>query len=190
MVLDEMPTDISDLAWQSDIGTLSPATDETGAWGSAGGQVAAALTDVEPLDTLVVCPTAWQPDLKPWLDYRTAQGRRIGVCDRPESPEQLKSLLKELGNRGLRAVLLVGDVPAMFDFGGKSVPAHQTRAEVSHRFGGREWIPSDHWYADLDDDGAPELAVGRWSVANSEQLTAVIQKTMDFERHPDPEFAK
>jgi hypothetical protein len=144
--------------------------------------------DSARFDVLVVCPADWQATLEPWLAYRAAQGYSIGLTDRPHSPQQLKELLQQLHPRGLKFVLLVGDVPALFDFSGTGVPTQTVNSEVSARFGGRARVATDHWYADLDGDQAPELAVGRWSVHSAEQLSAVIEKTIRFETHPDPGF--
>ncbi len=141
-------------------------------------------------DTLVVCPTQWQPTLEPWLQYRTNQGYRIGLVESPQSPEQLKDLLQQMHLTGLRFVLLVGDVPSLLDLQGTGLPTHHVDSVVSARFGGRSRVASDNFYADLDDDGAPELAIGRWSVHNTEQLSVLIDKTIRFENDPDIEFAK
>ncbi|MDP1559956.1 MAG: C25 family cysteine peptidase [Pirellulaceae bacterium] len=141
-------------------------------------------------DTLVVCPEQWQPTLEPWLQYRTNQGYRIGLVDSPQTPEQLKDLLRQMHPTGLRFVLLIGDVPTLLDLQGTGVPTQYVDSIVSQRFGGRPRVASDHWYADLDDDGAPELAIGRWSVHNTDQLTVLIDKTIRFENDPDIEFAK
>ncbi len=141
-------------------------------------------------DTLVVCPLAWRETLEPWLAYRAGQGHRIGLVDCPPAPEPLKELLRQHHATGLQFVLLVGDVPGLLDFHGTRVPTHYVASEVSERFGGRSRVATDHWYADLDDDGAPELAIGRWSVQSPEQLAVVIDKTLRFETEPDPEFAR
>jgi hypothetical protein len=141
-------------------------------------------------DTLVVCPAKWQPTLEPWLQYRTNQGYRIGLVESPQNPEQLKDLLRQLHLSGLRFVLLVGDVPTLLDLHGTGLPTPYVESQVSWRFGGPLRVASDHWYADLDDDGAPELAIGRWSVQNPEQLSVLIDKTIRFETDPDVEFAK
>lgn len=141
-------------------------------------------------DTLVVCPPAWQPTLEPWLQYRNKQGYRIGLVEPPQHPQQLKELLQQLHLSGLRFVLLVGDVPTLLNLNGTGLPTSYVESEVSKRFGGRTRVPSDHWYADLDNDGAPELAIGRWSVQDTEQLEVLIDKTIRFETDPDVEFAK
>ena len=141
-------------------------------------------------DTLVVCPTQWHATLEPWLQYRTNQGYRIGLVESPQNPEQLKELLRQQYETGLRFVLLVGDVPTMLDLNSTGLPTQQIESQVSHRFGGPLRVASDHWYADLDDDGAPELAIGRWSVHNPDQLSVLIDKTIRFETDPDLEFAK
>src|SRR5206468_8512068 len=41
---------------------------------------------------------------------------------------------------------------------------------------------SDDWFGDLDDDGVPEIAVGRLAVQTSEQAAAVVQKLIGYDR--------
>src|SRR5207249_8729713 len=41
---------------------------------------------------------------------------------------------------------------------------------------------SDDWFGDLDDDGVPEIAVGRLAVQTSEQAAAVVQKLIAYDR--------
>ncbi len=149
------------------------------------------LGEFEPaFDTLVVCPEAWQEALTPWLEYRTAQGRTIGLADNPRTAQQLKDLLVKLYPRGLRYVLLVGDVPSRINLQGIGVPTQRVDSVVSKRFGGPARVASDHWFADMTGDHAPDLAIGRWSVRNPEQLTVMVEKTLRFETDLDPEFAK
>src|SRR2546426_7460190 len=41
---------------------------------------------------------------------------------------------------------------------------------------------SDDWFGDLDEDGVPEIAVGRLAVQTSEQAAAVVQKLIAYDR--------
>ena len=41
---------------------------------------------------------------------------------------------------------------------------------------------SDDWFVDMDDDGLPELAVGRFPVRTAEQADTVLRKLLDYER--------
>ncbi|MBL8890741.1 MAG: DUF1080 domain-containing protein [Planctomycetaceae bacterium] len=177
-----------DLAKQGD----QPAMDamDTSAMEAASWSVESLESSKVTYDTLVVCPPAWQATLEPWLQYRNKQGYRIGLVEPPQAPQQLKDLLQQMRSTGLRFVLLVGDVPTLLNMDASGLPTSYVASEVSKRFGGRDRVPSDHWYADLDDDGAPELAIGRWSVQNTEQLQILIDKTIRFETDPDVEFAK
>ncbi len=142
------------------------------------------------LDTIVVCPADWQQDMRPWLDYRTAQGRTIGLVDTPQTAVQLKDLLLRQHKLGLKYVLLVGDVPSRFAFSRNGIPTGFVPCEVSGRFGGPEIVATDNWYADLDGDHAPDLAIGRWSVDRQEEIQPIISKTLRFETDPDLQFAK
>lgn len=141
-------------------------------------------------DTIVVCPRPWQTQLEPWLAYRTAQGRSIGLVDTPHNAQQLKDLLSGQYLLGLKYVLLVGDVPNRFALERNGIPAGEIDSEVSRRFGGPAQVASDNWYADMDGDHAPDLAIGRWSVDDAQQVADIAAKTIRFETEPDPDFAQ
>jgi uncharacterized repeat protein (TIGR01451 family) len=89
----------------------------------------------------------------------------------------IQALLRHAARRSgsLRYVLLVGDDtfdPRDFTGGGSAsfVPALYARDSV---FG---LVPSENLYADLDDDGRPELAIGRLPVTTSEEADLLVDK--------------
>ena len=47
-------------------------------------------------------------------------------------------------------------------------------------------MASDFWYSLLDDDLIPDLAVGRISCRDAEELTAYLNKLEEYETDPDP----
>jgi hypothetical protein len=46
-------------------------------------------------------------------------------------------------------------------------------------------IATDNYYADLDDDSSPDLAVGRLTADTPDELTAMIEKIIAYERNDD-----
>jgi hypothetical protein len=85
----------------------------------------------------------------------------------------------------LRNVLLVGDTtPAALgaDSRLRSVPTHFAQAVVNVRWGSEPQIATDNWYADLDDDGLPELAIGRLPVETPEELTSLVRRIRNYEQ--------
>ncbi|MFN3151890.1 C25 family cysteine peptidase [Bremerella sp.] len=140
----------------------------------------------EGFDTLVVCPEAYVGAMRPWFEYRIAQGHRIGVVTEVESKEKIRTTIRDAAKAGpLKQVLLVGD--AVADKSGEvGIPVHYQKAVVNVHFGSEPEIPTDNYYADLDDDQIPDLAVGRFSVNNEEQLKTIVAKTIDYESKLPP----
>jgi hypothetical protein len=101
-----------------------------------------------------------------------------------KTPQALKEFVRHARaswTRSPRFLLLVGD--ATFDprdyagFGdGDFVPTPQVPL-VHFSFE----AASDDWYADLDDDGVPELAVGRLSVRTGPQAERIAAKILAYE---------
>ena len=132
-------------------------------------------------DVAVVCPDPLFEAFRPWLDYRTGQGHRVALIRDVSSRETIRRQIRDIARGGrLRFVVLVGDV----DAGGPAVPTYLARAKVNVHWGSSPEIATDNGYADLDDDNVPDVAVGRLSVDNAAELTAVVRKTLTYERSP------
>lgn len=135
----------------------------------------------EVYDTLVVCPQPYVEAMQPWFAYRTAQGHNIGVVTDTSSKQSIRGSIRQAAEAGkLQQVLLVGDVIAD---GSKEVgvPVHYQRAIVNVHFGSEPEIPTDNYYADLDDDQVPDIAIGRFSVSSPDQVKAIVAKTIEYE---------
>lgn len=139
-------------------------------------------------DTLVICAPGLRDALQPWIDYRAAQGRRIAVSTDVASAERIRETVARTAAEGaLRHLLLVGDAPpAGVQPADASrpmlVPTNVVPARIIQRFGPETDIAGDMGYADVDQDGRPELAVGRLAVDSPQELQAVIRKGVDYER--------
>ena len=138
-------------------------------------------------DVVVVCPAAFSPALKPWLDYRTAQGYRIARVSNEQTPVAIREAIRATAKSGnLRAVVLVGDADprAVRDarIRAVTIPTHKAKAKVNVLWGSEPEIATDNWYADLDDDQLPDVPIGRLSADTPEQLSRIIQKTLAYEQ--------
>jgi len=116
--------------------------------------------------------------------------------------EEIRGRLRALAGQGrLRYVVLVGDAdsPARMNHPASNttalpvrrpaaaplVPTGYAPARVIARWGSAPLIATDNPYGDLNNDGRPELAVGRLAVDSAAELQAVVQKILNYERSGD-----
>lgn len=146
---------------------------------------AAADAETKP-DVLVVCPPEFGQALTPWIEHRQQQGHEIAVVSNVGSNAEIRAAIREAAQRGgLRHVLLIGDAePAAAtdpQIRARCIPAHLHPAKVNIHWGSEPEIATDNWYADLDDDGVPDLAIGRLPVDSPAELTTAIEKIRRYE---------
>jgi hypothetical protein len=137
-------------------------------------------------DTIVVCPKEFVSALNPLLAHRHAQGHRFLYVPNTFSAEEIRESIRKTAKSGqLKAVLLVGDAEPAADndsaIRARCVPAHRTKAKVNVKFGSEPEIGTDNWYADLDDDEIPDLAIGRIPADNSQELKVIVDKILAYE---------
>jgi hypothetical protein len=139
-------------------------------------------------DTLVVCPAEFQPALESWTEYRHAQGHVIAVVEPPRTSAELQSVIHRIAQSGqLKYLVLIGDVPGAAEIGGKhgrtSVPTNYADAKINIHWGSERTIATDAPFADIDNDGAPDLAVGRIPADSAEELSGVVRKVIQYEQN-------
>lgn len=142
------------------------------------------------VDTLVVCPAEFREALQPWLEHRQAQGHRIALRDNAGTPRELRDSIRRTAAGGeLKFLVLVGDAdPALFrdaTVRARCVPTHYREAVVNVRYGSTREIATDNWYADLDDDRIPDIAVGRIPSDTPAELELIVGKILAYERSQD-----
>lgn len=148
-------------------------------------------SDSSGADYLVITPPAFRPALQPLLDARAAQGLRVRVAESPaiydafgageRSPTAIQNFLRAARTHWAppapRFVLLVGD--ASYDprgYLGATASEQIPTCFVETIYVGQ--TASDHCYADLDGDQAPELAVGRFPASEVAQVETLVAKTI------------
>jgi hypothetical protein len=141
----------------------------------------------EPADTVVVCPAEFAEALQPWLEHRVAQGHRFAHVSNQQSADLIRKEIRKVGKAGnLRAIVLVGDADPRAErdseAGARSTPTHHAKAKVNVLWGSEPQIATDNWYADLDDDQLPDVAIGRLSADSPEELSRIVAKTIDYEK--------
>ena len=155
---------------------------------------AAIPLQAQPLyDTLVVCPDEFQPALKRWLEYRRGQGHSILVQSPAGSAHEIKIQIRAVASRlPLRSVFLIGDPGQQFPRPGVLLPTDYVDAKVNVLFGSEEKIATDNTFADLDDDGIPELALGRLPADSVEEVQRFLDRVIEYEqdRSPDQQWRR
>lgn len=139
----------------------------------------------QSFDTVVVRPAAWAAAIGPWKSYREAQGHRVAELDTAPDSQTIRSAIAQLAaaqTEPIRYVLLAGDVSAD---AANNVPTCYHNSTAMSQFGGDATIASDNPYADLNDDGFPDLAIGRIPADSAAQLQQVLARVMDFEQQGD-----
>lgn len=148
----------------------------------------AEATAAESIDTLVVCPPPLVSALEPWLQLRRGQGHRVRLATDWRLADDIKAAVREAAAAGtLRYVVLVGDVVDPRTDArrrAEQVPTCLVPARVNVRWGSEPDIATDNSFADLDDDGLPELAIGRLPADSAADLSNLVRKIESYERHP------
>jgi hypothetical protein len=145
-----------------------------------------------PADTVVVCPKPYLQALQPWIVHRRGRGHRLQIISEPRTAEELRESIRDTARGGaLRYVLLVGDAPPHAEIANGAaqsdrwVPTHAVPAKVNVAWGSEPEIATDSPYADLDDDGLPDVAVGRLTADSEAELRRMVQKILAYEASTD-----
>ncbi|MCH8922325.1 MAG: hypothetical protein IIA67_04135 [Planctomycetes bacterium] len=138
-------------------------------------------------DTVVVCPQAFRTALGPWIKHRTEQGHEIALISNLNTPLEIRADIRKIAKgKALRFIVLVGDAdPAMKDrrdIRARCVPAHHAKAKVNILWGSEPEIGTDNWYADLNDDVVPDVAIGRLTADTPAELSRIVEKILTYER--------
>jgi hypothetical protein len=137
---------------------------------------------------VVLCAKDLQDALQPWVIARRAAGWRVVVVDaRPTAAASHLAICHVAGAEpGCGHLLLVGDCGRngdALDRGG--APTWLREVPISASFGGTPQAATDLPFADLNGDGVPDLAVGRWAVSDPATLRVLIQKQLAYEGAQD-----
>jgi hypothetical protein len=146
--------------------------------------------DAPPIDAVVVAPREFLPALEPLAAQRTKQGHRLAYISNTGSAEDIRGAIRRAAAAGgLKYVLLVGDVEpnprAASANVARSVPTHFHIAKVNVKWGSEPEIASDNWYADLNDDHVPDLAIGRIPADTPAELAQIVTKILAYENNAD-----
>jgi hypothetical protein len=141
-------------------------------------------------DTVVVCPAEFRGALEPWLAHRARQGHSLGLVSNQLDQHEIRHAIRQaaIGGR-LKSVVLVGDAEPGTAFDGKvrarCVPVHWAQAKVNVFWGSEPHIATDNWYADLNDDAVPDVAIGRLTADSPDELSEIVGKILSYEQSSD-----
>ena len=144
-------------------------------------------------DLLMISHGDFMEALKPLKQLRESQGLKVALIDIEDlydefnfgnkSPKAIKDfLVSARGNwhRPPRFVLLVGDASLdPWDYLGYGdydfVPTKLVDTQILE-------TASDDWFVDFNNDGLPEIAIGRLPVRTVEEANTVVAKIVGYER--------
>ena len=173
-------------------------------------QANAPLSPVKSLvksSVIVVRPKGWASAITEWASYRSQEYRIVEIDSQPTAAQQHIEILKAASQCTPKAsaILLCGDVACEVNPGVETnndqgnTPAKPgtkgKRLEIltpgvvldtSIRLSGMTTpnLCTDAIYGDLDDDGCPDLAVGRLPAKTPSELTRMLQRSIAYEAIP------
>ncbi len=155
---------------------------------SANGQVPA--NDTSPdraYDTVLVCPPDLQQAAAGWLDHRSRQGHKIAVVSGAGGKAEIKNAIQSLHRVSkLKNVVIFGAAPGNVGKKlGTQVETHQRESAVIRKWGAEPTFATDSYYADLDDDGVPDVAIGRITADSPGELASITNKIITYEQNAD-----
>jgi hypothetical protein len=147
----------------------------------------------QAVDLLMISYGRFLENLRPLKTWRESQGLSVAIVDVEDvydefsfgmkNPQALKNFLlyaKSSWQNPPRFVLLVGD--ASFDprnfYGFGSFDFMPTKLVDTNY----QETASDDWFVDFDEDGLPDMAIGRLPVRTPEEAAAVIAKITGYEQ--------
>lgn len=151
------------------------------------------LTDITSGDAelLIIAHPDFVDHLTPLVNAREAEGYSVQVVNLTDiydqysygviDPAAIKNYIRDaVASKSTHYVLLVGsDSYDYFDnlgLGYQSfIPTHYMAVDDNTTF-----APVDTWFADLDDDMLPDVALGRMPVRNTEELDTLVAKTLAY----------
>ncbi|MCA8915607.1 MAG: hypothetical protein KDB90_09355 [Planctomycetes bacterium] len=166
--------------------------------------------EAKAVDYLIICADGLKQVADDWAKYRADNGRVTKVMpmssithpedmDLPGLTEIKNAILETAGGDEIREgfqVLLLGDCPnnSSTDYDAKTeIPWMLTRQMDSNpTVSRRERVPTDNFYADLvqDDDGLPDIAVGRIPARTVDEARLALAKVKAYEAAKQGEWLR
>ena len=135
-----------------------------------------------PVHMIVIAPESYISTLQPWIDWKTQKGFYMNVVTKEQAGSNynaIRTYVQNLYNTGVSQgatptfLVLVGDV-----------------AQIPNTTGNQSQKVTDLYYGSVDNDYFPDMFYSRMSAENTNQLTAIINKILQYEQYtmPDPSY--
>ena len=135
-----------------------------------------------PVHMIVITPENYISTLQPWLNWKIQKGFDVNVVTTAQAGgtyTAIKTYVQNLYSQGVSQgatptfLVLVGDV-----------------AQVPNTTGNSTQKVTDLYYGSVDGDYFPDMFYSRMSAENTNQLTAIINKILQYEQYtmPDPSY--
>ncbi len=143
---------------------------------------------------VVVVPPAWQDACVNWSEHRNSQGYAVRLVSPAATAVATRQRIADIAARAGAArtwIMLAGDMPPI-DVPSDSisndvyVPTFYEPSRVVINFGGDEYIATDYFYGDLNNDSISECPVGRVPANSSQQLQAMLDRSIAYETKSIP----
>jgi hypothetical protein len=134
---------------------------------------------------ILVRPANWSPWLARWKDYRSSQYQFTEVDSVAGSSLLREQIAKAISTSGTPAVaiLLCGD--AAIEVAPRKwqslTPGIVLKTEIQLGELTTKELCTDALYGDLDQDGCPDIAVGRLPAKTPQELERMLQRSIDYE---------
>ena len=135
-----------------------------------------------PVHMIVITPENYISALQPWLNWKIQKGFDVNVVTTAQAGSNynaIRTYVQNLYNTGVSQgatptfLVLVGDV-----------------AQVPNTTGSSTQKVTDLYYGSVDNDYFPDMFYSRMSAENTNQLTAIVNKILQYEQYtmPDPTY--
>ena len=135
-----------------------------------------------PVHMIVITPENYVSTLQPWINWKIQKGFDVNVVTTAQAGSNynaIRTYVQNLYNTGVSQgatptfLVLVGDV-----------------AQVPNTMGSASQKVTDLYYGSVDNDYFPDMFYSRMSAENTSQLTAIINKILQYEQYtmPDPSY--
>lgn len=136
-----------------------------------------------PVRMIVVAPENYLTALQPWLNWKTQKGFYVNVVTTAQAGGNytaIQSYVQNLYNTGVNQgatptfLVLVGDTG--------QIPGKTT--------GNATQKVTDLYYGSVDNDYFPDMFYSRMSAENANEVTAIVNKILQYEQYtmPDPSY--